>query len=150
MQYKMKNHMRFPCLVGEGWGGGNSATMFDTRIAALALFAGVPKEGLVSDSMPAIDPTRLDLAREFRRNPFAKHSPDLYAVLELLRGPRFNAGYLCICLEPHRSFALAIRQPDGKPPVVLSNEIHGSREDVEWAAFKRRWEAATGRALEID
>ena len=130
-------------------GVGARITAFDTRVAGLALSTGVT-EGTVQDSKPAIDPTRLDLAREFRRNPFAKHSPDLYAVLEMLRGPRFNAGYLCICLEPHRSFALAIRQPDGKPPVVLSNEIHASREDVEWAAFKRRWEAATGRTLEID
>ncbi len=101
-------------------------------------------------SKPAIDATRLDLAREFRRNPFTKHSPDLYALLEILRGPRFNGSYVCVMLEPHKRYALAIKQAGGQPPVVLSNEIYERPEDVEWAAFKRRWEAATGQALAIE
>ena len=99
---------------------------------------------------PAIDATRLDLAREFRRNPFAKHSPDLYALLEILRGPRFNGNYVLVVLEPHKRYALAVKQPAGKPPVVLGNEIHGSAADAEWAVFKRRWEAASGQPLSID
>ncbi len=99
---------------------------------------------------PAIDATRLDLAREFRRNPFAKHSPDLYALLEILRGPRFNGNYVLVVLEPHKRYALAVKQPAGKPPVVLGNEIHGSAADAEWAVFKRRWEAASGQPLAID
>jgi len=80
----------------------------------------------VPDSKPAIDATRLDLAREFRRNPFAKHSPELYALLEVLRGPAWNGNYVLVVLEPYRRYALAVKQPGGKPPVVLSNEIHAS------------------------
>ena len=34
--------------------------------------------------MFAIDPTRLDLAREFKRSPFGPHSPELQAVLNAL------------------------------------------------------------------
>jgi hypothetical protein len=107
-------------------------------------------DAAMSDKITAIDPTRLDLAREFKRNPFKKHSPDLYALLETLRSPRFIGNYLCVIIEPHKSFALAIKQADGKPPVILDNEIYGSREEVEWAAFKRRWEAAAGAKLEIE
>jgi hypothetical protein len=104
----------------------------------------------MQDEEPAIDATRLDLAREFRRNPFAKHSPELYALLETLRGPRFNGNYVLVVVEPHRRYALAVKQQGGKPPVVLGNEIHGSAADAEWAVFKRRWESATGQPLAID
>ena len=99
---------------------------------------------------PAIDATRLDLAREFRRNPFAKHSPELYALLETLRGPRFNGNYVLVVVEPHRRYALAVKQPGGKPPIVLGNEVYGSAADAEWAVFKRRWEAAAGQPLAIE
>jgi hypothetical protein len=33
---------------------------------------------------------------------------------------------------------------------VLSNEIHASAADAEWAVFRRRWEAASGQKLEIE
>ena len=82
------------------------------------------------ESKPAIDATRLDLAREFRRNPFAKHSPELYALLEVLRGPAFNGNYVLVVLEAHRRYVLAVKQPGGKPPVVLSNEVHASAADA--------------------
>lgn len=104
----------------------------------------------MQDDDTAIDATRLDLARAFRANPFAKHSPELYALLETLRGPRFNGNYVLVVLEPHKRYALAVKQPGGKTPVVLGNEIHGSAADAEWAVFKRRWEAATGQTLAID
>ena len=32
--------------------------------------------------MDAIDPSRLDLAREFKRNPLGPHSPDLQKLLK--------------------------------------------------------------------
>lgn len=104
----------------------------------------------MEDSIPAIDVTRLDLALEFKRNPFVRHSPDLYALLEILRGPRFNGNYVCVVLEPHKRFALAVKQPGGRPPVVLNNEIYDSPAAIEWAVFRRRWEAAAGQKLPID
>jgi hypothetical protein len=35
--------------------------------------------------MHRIDPTRLDLAREFRAQSFGPHSPDLQKLLKLMR-----------------------------------------------------------------
>jgi len=102
------------------------------------------------DEETAIDATRLDLAREFRRNPFAKHSPELYALLETLRGPRFNGNYVLVVADPHKRYVLAVNQPGGKPPIVLGNEVYGSAADAEWAVFKRRWEAAAGQPLAIE
>ncbi|MFO0294786.1 MAG: hypothetical protein ACK51F_15730 [Rhodospirillales bacterium] len=102
------------------------------------------------DEETVIDATRLDLAREFRRNPFAKHSPELYALLETLRGPRFNGNYVLVVAEPHKRYVLAVKQPGGKPPIVLGNEVYGSAADAEWAVFKRRWEAAAGQPLAIE
>ena len=57
---------------------------------------------------------------------------------------------MLVVVEPHRRYALAVKQQGGKPPVVLGNEIHGSAADAEWAVFKRRWESATGQPLAID
>jgi hypothetical protein len=105
---------------------------------------------MVQESRPAIDVTRLDLAREFKRNPFAKHSPDLYALLEILRGPRFNGNYVLVQLEAGKRYVLAVKQPGGKPPTVLSNEVFARAEDAEWAVFKRRWEAAAGQPLPVE
>lgn len=99
---------------------------------------------------PAIDVTRLDLAREFKQNPFAKHSPDLYALLEILRGPRFNGNYVLVQLEAGKRYVLAVKQPGHKPPTVLSNEVFETAEAAEWAVFKRRWEAAAGQPLPVE
>ena len=99
---------------------------------------------------PAIDPTRLDLAREFKRDPFAKHSPALAQLLDVLRSPRFNGWYTCVCLEYGKAYALAQKQAEWAPPVVVDERVYASPQEVEWQAFKRRWEAATGRKLEIE
>ena len=37
--------------------------------------------------MFTFDKTRLDLAREFKANPFGEHSPDLQYLLHVLRAP---------------------------------------------------------------
>src|SRR5262249_61574990 len=66
--------------------------------------------------MFAIDPTRLDLAREFKRSPFGPHSPELQAVLNVLRGARHCQDLLLICTKPHAQWRLAEKQPHGQPP----------------------------------
>ena len=99
---------------------------------------------------PAIDPTRLDLAREFKRAPFAKHSPELSQLLDVLRSPRFNGWYTCVCLEHGKAYALAQKQADWRPPIIVDERIYASAQEVEWQAFRRRWEAATGKKLEIE
>jgi len=95
----------------------------------------------------AIDPTRIDLAREFKRSPFGPHSPELQAVLNVLRGAVHCQNLLLVCTRPHAEWMLAEKQPGGLPPRLLADHVFTSLEDAEWHAFRVRWQAVTGQAL---
>jgi N,N-dimethylformamidase len=97
--------------------------------------------------MFAIDPTRTDLALEFKRRPFGPHSPELQAVLNVLRGSRHCQNLLLVCTRPHAEWILAEKQPGGRPPRLFPDRTFTSREEAEWHAFQIRWEAVTGHAL---
>lgn len=98
--------------------------------------------------MYTINPNRTDLAQEFKAKPFGEHTPELQALLTVLRGPKYGGNYLLICVKPHREWVLAERHWD-RPPSVLPGVYH-SRAEGEWAAFKLRWKKATGRELGIE
>ena len=100
--------------------------------------------------MFTIDPGRTDLALEFKRQPFGPHSPELQAVLNVLRGARHCQNLLLVCLKPHEEWVLAEKQADGQPPRVHSDPVFTSPEAAEWHAFKLRWEAVTGQRLRVE
>jgi N,N-dimethylformamidase len=97
--------------------------------------------------MFTIDPRRTDLALEFKRRPFGPHSPELQAVLNVLRGSRHCQNLLLVCTRPHAQWMLAEKQPDGQPPRLYPDRVFDSLEAAEWHAFRARWEAVTGEAL---
>ncbi|HEX2437358.1 MAG TPA: hypothetical protein VHT71_03540 [Methylomirabilota bacterium] len=97
--------------------------------------------------MFAIDPGRLDLVREFRERPFGPHSPELQAVLNVLRAARHCQNLLLVCTRPHREWILAEKQPGGLPPRLLTDRVFASLQEAEWHAFRVRWEAVTGQPL---
>ena len=99
--------------------------------------------------MFAIDPDRTDLALEFKRRPFGPHSPELQAVLNVLRGSAHCQNLLLVCTRPHVEWMLAEKQPGGLPPRLFPERVFASLEDAEWHAFRVRWEAVTGRALPV-
>jgi hypothetical protein len=99
-------------------------------------------------SLAAIDPRRLDLAAEFRARPFGRHSPELQALLDLMRRAENCQDLILVAIAPGQ-WVLGERQPDGKPPRLLEAEVFESREAGEWAAFRRRWEVLAGRPLEL-
>jgi hypothetical protein len=99
-------------------------------------------------SLAAIDPRRLDLAAEFRARPFGRHSPELQALLDLMRRAENCQDLILVAIAPGQ-WVLGERQPDGKPPRLLEAEAFDSREAGEWAAFRRRWEVLAGRPLEL-
>ena len=101
--------------------------------------------------MFTIDPRRTDLALEFKRRPFGPHSPELQAVLNVLRSSRHCQNLLLVCVkpQPHEEWVLAEKQPDGLPPRLFSDPIFTSLEDAEWHAFRMRWEAVTGERLTV-
>jgi N,N-dimethylformamidase len=94
-----------------------------------------------------IDPKRTDLALEFKRRPFGPHSPELQAVLNVLRSSLHCQNLLRVCTRPHAEWTLAEKQPGGRPPRLFPDLAFTSLEAAEWHAFRMRWEAVTGQAL---
>lgn len=95
-----------------------------------------------------IDPRRIDLAAEFRARPFGRHSPELQALLDIMRRAENCQHLILVSIEPGR-WVLGERQALGKPPRLFMDEVFESREAGEWAAFKRRWQVLAGRPLEL-
>lgn len=99
--------------------------------------------------MIAIDPSRLDLAREFRARPYGPHSADLQRMLNIMRAGPYPGRYVLIQRKLGDPFELArLGAQRGDPPTVLG-PIYATRPEAEWAVFKLRWEALTGHPLEL-
>lgn len=97
--------------------------------------------------MYRIDPSRADLAREFRERPLGEHSPELQALLVFMRQRENSGDFVLVCTRPHAEWMLAVKQPDGAPPTLLDEERFSSVEDAERRVFAIRWERLTGRKL---
>jgi hypothetical protein len=95
---------------------------------------------------PRSDPTRLDLAAEYRARPLGRHSPDLQALLDTMRRAENCQNLILVGIGANR-WMLGERRPFGQPPHLFTEEIFNSLEDGEWAAFRRRWRALTGKEL---
>ena len=100
--------------------------------------------------MYRFDPSRTDLAREFRARPFGEHSPDLQYLLNLLRKPSERPFYVLIMTEPYRRWALAVKEPGTLEPPRLTNTMFTDLEEAEWHVFKLRWRELAGEELSID
>jgi hypothetical protein len=96
------------------------------------------------------DPSRTDLAREYKAKPFGEHSPDLQYLLNLMRKPGERPYYLLVATEPSRRWTLAVKTPGTLEPPRLTNTVFTSLEAAEWAVFKLRWKALGGAELEPD
>lgn len=100
--------------------------------------------------MYEIDPSRLDLAREFKATPLGPHSAELTAVLTRMRGLPVEGKHCLIVAKPREKWLLA--QISGTPPRprVVPGHVFSSIEEAEWAIFKLRWRILTGRDLACD
>ena len=97
-----------------------------------------------------VDPTRLDLAAEFKANIYGRHSGDLQRILNAFRS------------EPQAGQYVLIRE-GGTAPGRSPNTIPGrdscrgelgpvfeTTAEAEWAVFKLRWKRHTGQDLLLD
>ena len=98
--------------------------------------------------MHQIDPTRLDLVREFKARPLGTHSPELMAMLIVMRSKENCGNYVLVMTKPHEEWTVAVKQPDFAPPLLTEHRF-ASVEAAEWFVFKTRWEKLTGRKLEV-
>lgn len=98
-----------------------------------------------------VDPTRLDLVEEFRRNPRGRHSDELQKLLHRMRwpgDPTESGRYVLVTLEPGRRWALGrLPRARGVPIEILPNRIFTSLAEAEWDVFKLRWLVLTGQEL---
>lgn len=97
-----------------------------------------------------VDPTRIDLALEFRAKPYGRHSDELQRVLNLFRSDPLPGNYCVVCVKPHREWALARFRQTSREPVDYLGPVYTSLEQAEWEVFKLRWRRHTGRALDVD
>ena len=101
--------------------------------------------------MYQIDPERLDLAREFKANPYGRHSGELQRVLNRMRSPYDTRRYVLVMTKRHREWTLArMGGKSGDPLEPVPGYRFERREDAEWTVFKLRWRELTGRDLPID
>ena len=95
-----------------------------------------------------LDPTRIDLALEFRRSPYGVRSPELAVLLNRMRSLPLDGKHLLVETTPGEKWVLA--QMKGTPPdkVELSPEhFFNNMHDTEWFVFKLRWEQLCGQPL---
>ncbi|MBI1779125.1 MAG: hypothetical protein HYR63_27645 [Proteobacteria bacterium] len=100
--------------------------------------------------MYQIDPSRLELAREFKKKPFGEHSPDLQYLLHRMRSYDASGHHVLVMTRPHAQWTLARMQAGGRQAPTLTNTTFTSLEEAEWHVFKLRWKDLTGQDLPID
>jgi hypothetical protein len=79
-----------------------------------------------------IDPSRLDLAREFKARPFGVHSPDLQAVLNRMRSAPVPGKHYLIMTRSHAQWVLARMTGDPLRLEVVPGFVFDSLEQAEW------------------
>ena len=100
--------------------------------------------------MYRFDPSRLDLAREFKARPYGEHSPDLQYLLNLMRKPRDEPFHVLVVTRPNEQWTLAVMEPDKPGPPRLTNAVFTSLEEAEWHVFRLRWKALAGEEPSVD
>jgi hypothetical protein len=109
---------------------------------------------LVNDPAAAhwpFDPSRLDLALEFRRRPHGPHGDALQKLLHRMcwaGDPAEEGRWILVVMEPNRRWMLAqLPRQRGQPVRTLPNQVFTSLAEGEWEIFKRRWAALAGAPL---
>jgi hypothetical protein len=104
----------------------------------------------MSSSHFEIDPSRLDLAAEFRRKPYGRHSAELQRVLNRMRMEPFEGHYVLLRDGRFGPWRLAQLGATPADPIVETGQIFQSVREAEWAVFRLRWKRLTGQDLPLD
>ena len=97
-----------------------------------------------------LDPSRTDLAREFRAQPFGIHSPELQVLLNRMRSLPVDGKHLLVTTKPGEEWMLARIRLDPLRVERLPEHVFTSSEEAEWFVFKLRWKLLSGEALALD
>jgi hypothetical protein len=100
--------------------------------------------------MYEIDPTRLDLAEEFKRKPYGRHSAELQRMLNRMRSEPFEGHYVLIRENRFGPYRLGRFGRTPADPIALTGQEFQTAREAEWAVFKLRWHGLTGLELPLD
>lgn len=96
------------------------------------------------------DPSRLDLAKEFRAHPLGPYSRDLHRLLNFMRWDPRHGRHVLLVLEPGVRWQLARLPLERGRKVELFDVEFTSLEEAEWHVFKLRWQDLAGAPLFLD
>ena len=101
--------------------------------------------------MHAVDPSRHDLAREYKANTVGPHSPDLQKLLKLLRWEPIAGRFIVVRPRHEGPWYLArATGPKGRPMEIFYQRGYDTQPEAHWALFRKRWEQHTGQPLILD
>ena len=102
------------------------------------------------DSIHPVDPTRIDLALEFKANIRGPHSEGLRRVLHRMRTTPLKGRYCAIVKEPFESWVIGrLSGVRGQPPEIFEERVFTNLDDIEWEVFRLRWRQLTGVDLDV-
>lgn len=98
--------------------------------------------------MYKIDPSRTDLAYEFRDNPDGPYSAELKLVINRLRVMPMPDRHVLVCIERGRRWMLA-RIPPARGGQIERYEdlVFSDYREAVWEVFRQRWKTVTGQEL---
>ena len=99
------------------------------------------------DHTTPLDPSRTDLAREFKRQPYGIHSPELQVLLNRMRSMPRDGKHLLYVTKPGEEWVLAQTYGDPLKIRLLREHVFSSAEEGEWFVFKLRWKMLCGVTL---
>ena len=100
--------------------------------------------------MYRFDKARLDLAREFKANPFGEHSPDLQYLLHVMRQPGTEPFEVLLVDEAGKRWTLALLEPGGRSAPRSTNTVFTDLKEAEWHVFRLRWAKLAGEELPLE
>ena len=99
--------------------------------------------------MYRIDPTRTDLAREYKERPLGAHSAELEKALLILRWGGVRGKTVIICTKPDREWRLGKLGPKRGTPMAEYGPTYKTQAEASWACFRARWQEVTGQECPV-
>ncbi|MCH7549285.1 MAG: hypothetical protein IH969_07105 [Candidatus Krumholzibacteriota bacterium] len=98
--------------------------------------------------MYEIDPSRTDLALEFRGNPGGPFSPELALVVNRLRVMPMADRHILVCTQRGCEWTLAKMPTErGATVELFEDRVFTDYDEGVWEVFRLRWETVTGESL---
>ena len=95
------------------------------------------------------DKSRLDLAAEFKGDPYGCHSADLHYLLNFMRRPKDGPFHVLVVSKPGRRWCLAKIEPGAAMRPQLTGVEFTELEEAEWYVFRERWAQLAGEECPI-